>query len=100
MLPESLQEILKAQCWKANPMSDCRDIGCALHDFDNYERYLRACGHDTRELAASVARTRAAIQDLKLVNEWMHERFIENPFPFMTEDEAKPTGVEPEGCPQ
>jgi hypothetical protein len=102
MLPVSLLQIMKTQCWNVNPMS-MADPGLALNNFDNYQQFLSACGHDTEELVAAIARTRAAIQDLKCVNEWMHKRFNENPFPFITAavDEAKSTGgaQETEGCP-
>ena len=86
MLPNTLQEILKRQCWYANPM--CTDLyGTRFNDlmnnFDKYQAFLDACGHDTHELAGAVARTKAAIQELKHVNERMTDQFKQDPFPFM-----------------
>jgi hypothetical protein len=87
MLPEGLQEILKTQCWYANPMSELvydRQFKDLMQKYDKYENFLSACGHDTHELAGAMARARAALQELNHVNEWMDNKFKENPFPFMT----------------
>ena len=94
MLPSELEEILKTQCWYANPLG-CdmygRRFNDAMHNFDKYKAFLDACGHDTQELAGAIARTKAAIQELKCVNESMTETFKKDPFPFtkVASDEAR-----------
>ena len=86
MLPSELEEILKKQCWYANPMGCCDVYGTRFQDimnnFEKYKDFLDACGHDTQELAGAIAGTKAAIQELKRVNESMTETFKKDPFPF------------------
>jgi hypothetical protein len=89
MLPETLQELLKTQFRYVNPngteFSNVYDYRFKdfMRCFDKYQEFLSACGHDTRELAGAVARARAAIQELRHVNEWMDDRFRQDPFPVM-----------------
>jgi hypothetical protein len=94
MLPSELEEILKKECWYANPMgcdvynTRFKDV---MHNFDKYKAFLDACGHDTQELAGAIAGSKAAIQELKRVNESMTETFKKDPFPFtkVASDEAR-----------
>lgn len=85
MLPRELEEILKKECWYANPMgcdvynTRFKDV---MHNFDKYKAFLDACGHDTQELAGAIAGSKAAILELKRVNESMTETFKKDPFPF------------------
>jgi hypothetical protein len=85
-LPVEIQELLETECWHGNPMSDNlynTRIMEVMRKFHRYKKLMSACGHDTQELAGALARTEAAIQELKHVNEWMTDRFKEDPFPFM-----------------
>ena len=88
MLPETLQDILNFHCHNEEPMftnvygTRFRDI---MHSFERYEAFLKECGHDTHELAGAIARTNAAIRELKYVNEWMTDKLNQDPFAFMSE---------------
>jgi hypothetical protein len=95
-LPETLEDVLKNQCWYANPMStDVYNLNTqfkdVMHNFDLYKAFLDTCGYDTQELAGAIARTKAAVQELKHVHERMDDQFNKYPFPFtkVTADEAK-----------
>ena len=85
-LPVELQLLLKNECWRQNPMSECvydikfKELIYKLH---KYKKLMSACGHDTQELEGALARAEASIQELKHVNEWMHDQFTLNPFPFV-----------------
>ena len=83
-LPKEIQEIVKQRVWLANPMSSpvYRDTDM-MRRYEDHERNLRACGHDTQEFAAAIERAREAIRELDRVNELMYERFDKEPFPFM-----------------
>lgn len=83
-LPKEIQEIVKQHVWLANPMSSpiCRDTDM-VRKYEDHERKLRACGHDTQELATAIERARVAIRELDRVNEFMYEQFKRDPFPFI-----------------
>ncbi len=85
-LPAELEFLLKNECWRQNPMSECvYDIKFkeVIYKFHKYKKLMSACGHDTQELEGALARAEASIQELKYVNEWMHDQFKLNPFPFV-----------------
>jgi hypothetical protein len=84
MLPEKMKEVLMKHVNFSNPKRDPAWFYFKA-PLDHYERhctFLDACGHDTHELAAAIERTRAAVQDLMHVNDWMSEKFEKDPFPF------------------
>lgn len=83
-LPQEIQEIVKQHVWLANPMSSpvFRDTDM-VRRYEDHERKLKACGHDTQEFVAAIERVRAAIRELDHVNEFMYEQFKREPFPFM-----------------
>lgn len=66
-----------------------RTFHANMEKFDEYKKILDACGHDTQDLVACMARTRAAIQELQHVNEFMTAKFNENPFPYLTSTDAQ-----------
>jgi len=83
MLPDKLKVLLTEYGKFANPDQGCIMCGFKAH-LDRYERYfafLEACGHDEQELVGALTRTKAALQDLKHVNEWITEKFKKDPFP-------------------
>lgn len=88
-LPKEIQEIVKQRVWLANPMSSpvYRDTDM-MRRYEDHERNLRACGHDTQEFAAAIERARAAIRELDHVNEFMYEQFKQDPFPFIRKVDA------------
>lgn len=90
-LPKEIQEIVKQHVWLANPMSSpvYRDTDM-VRRYEDHERKLRVCGHDTQEFAAAIERARAAIRELDSVNEFMYEQFKREPFPFMKAVSAQP----------
>lgn len=90
-LPKEIQEIVKKHVWLANPMSSpvYRDTDM-VRRYEDHERKLNACGHDTQEFAAAIERVRVAIRELDSVNEVMYERFKQEPFPFIRKVGAEP----------
>jgi hypothetical protein len=95
MLPEKMKEVLIEYGKSVNPAHGCIMCGFKVH-LDRYERYfafLEACGHDKQELFGALTRTKAAVQDLKHVNEWITEKFKEHPFPIT---EAETSEVKPD----
>ena len=84
MLPEKMKEVLMKHANFSNPKQDPAWFYFKA-PLDHYERhctFLDACGHDTHELEGAIARTKAAVQELKHCNEWMSEKFKKDPFPF------------------
>lgn len=90
-LPKEIQEIVKQQVWLANPMCEtafrAKDT---MRKYEDHERKLRACGHDTQEFNAAIERARVAIRELDHMNEFMYERFKQDPFPFIRKVGAEP----------
>jgi hypothetical protein len=95
MLPDKIKGILMEQAKFTNPGQDCEWRGFMTY-LDWYERhstFLDGCWHDTHELAGAIARTKAAVQELKHCNDWMSEKFKKDPFPFT---KAETSEVKPE----
>jgi hypothetical protein len=94
MLPDKIKGILM-EYEKFNNFGPDREWCIFKAPLDQYERhstFLDACGHDTHELVGAIARMRAAVQELKQVNESMNEQFKKDPFPFakVAASEVKP----------
>jgi len=94
MLPEKMQAFLKQQgkllnAYYVDSVAEGEPVA-RVFDWEQYEMgrhkryadFLEACGHDTRDLLASMERLRAAAQDLREVGEFYRKQFDEEPFRF------------------
>jgi hypothetical protein len=98
MLPEKLQAFLKKEGKLLNSYyvvaGEEGEPRVRMFDWEQYEmgrhkryaEFLEACGHDTRDLLASMERLRAAAQDLREVGEFYSKQFDEEPFRFALKD--------------
>ena len=98
MLPEKLQAFLKKEGKLLNAYyvysEGESEPRARMFDWEQYEmgrhklyaEFLEACGHDTRDLLASMERLRAAALDLREVGEFYSKQFDEEPFRIALKD--------------